>query len=67
MTTEKFVRRNQVIAQHLSEAAFHSGQAELGGVYQPANSYFREVVNAQERLLNALERLLEKLPRQTAE
>ncbi len=62
MTTEKFVRRSQLIAQHLSEIALHSGQAESYGVPQPVNPYFREVVNAQERLLNAVEQLLEKLP-----
>ncbi|MDB5973335.1 MAG: hypothetical protein JWR07_95 [Nevskia sp.] len=62
MTTEKFVRRSQIIAEHLSEIAMHSNQDELDGVQQPLSPHFREVVSAQERLLNAVERLLEKLP-----
>ena len=62
MTTEKFVRRSQIISEHLSEIAMHGGPVELDGVLQPISPHFREVVSAQERLLNAVERLLEKLP-----
>jgi len=62
MTTEKFVRRSQIIAAYLSEIAIHGGQVELNGVIQPVSAHYREVVSAQERLLNAVERLLEKLP-----
>ena len=64
MTTEQFVRRSQIIAQHLSEIAHYDEQVELGGVRQPINPYFRAVISAQERLLNAVEQLLEKLPGQ---
>ena len=66
MTTEKFVRRSQIIAQHVSEIALHSEQIEVAGVLQPVSPHFREVLSAQERLLNAVERLLEKLPGRTA-
>ena len=66
MTTEKFVRRSQLIAEHLSEIAFHSDRVEQEGAVHPVNPEFREVVTAQERLLNAVERLLEKLPGRTA-
>jgi hypothetical protein len=62
MTTEKFVRRSKLIAEHLSEIAFHTDQVEQDGMVHPVNPAFREVVTAQERLLNAVERLLEKLP-----
>lgn len=65
MTAEKFVRRSQIIAKHLTEIAVHSEQVDLGGVPQPLSPQFREVVSAQERLLNAVERLLEKLPGRT--
>ena len=63
MTTEKFVRRSQIIAQHLSEIALYNEQIELSGAPQPSNPHLRAVLNAQERLLNAVERLLEKVPR----
>ena len=62
MTTEKFVRRNRIIAQHLAEIALHREQIEADGAGQPFDRYFREVLGAQEHLLNAVERLLEQLP-----
>lgn len=62
MTTEKFVRRSQIIAEHLSEIALRGGQVELDSVLQPASPHYRAVLVAQERLLNALERLLDGLP-----
>ena len=62
MTNEKFVRRNQIIAQHLSEIALQREQIEIGGVVLPFDPHFREVLSAQEHLLNALERLLEQMP-----
>lgn len=62
MTTEKFVRRNRIIAQHLAEIALHQEQIEAEGAGQPFNRYFREVLGAQEHLLNSVERLLEQLP-----
>ena len=65
MTMEKMVRRNQLIAQHLSEIALHHGQLDAGGARQADSAHFRAVLGAQERLLNALEHLLEKLPGRT--
>jgi len=62
MTTEKFVRRSRIIAQHLAEIALHREQIEAEGASQPFNQHFREVLGAQEHLLNAVERLLEQLP-----
>lgn len=62
MTSEKFMRRNRIIAQHLSEIALQREQIEMDGVAQPFDPYFREVLSAQERLLNAVERLLEQMP-----
>ncbi len=66
MTIEKFVRRSQIIAEHLSEIAMHGGQAEVNGALQPTSPRYRAVVVAQEHLLNALERLRgHRLPRQS--
>lgn len=62
MTTEKFARRNRIIAQHLAEIALHQEQIEAEGVGQPFNRHFREVLGAQEHLLNTVECLLEQLP-----
>jgi len=62
MTMEKIVRRNLLIAQHLSEIALHHGQVDADGGLQSDSPHFRAVLGAQERLLNALEHLLEKLP-----
>ncbi len=62
MTSEKFMRRNQIIAQHLSEIALQRKQVEMDGVAQPFDPHFREVLSAQEHLLNAVERLLEQMP-----
>lgn len=62
MTNEKFVRRNQIIAQHLSEIAVQREQIETDGAARPFDPYFREVLCAQEHLLNAVERLLEQMP-----
>lgn len=65
MTTEKFIRRSQIIAQHLTDIALHSEQIEVGAVLRLVNPHFRAVLSAQEHLLNAVERLLEKLPGRT--
>ena len=65
MTMEKLVRRNLIIAQHLSEIAVHGQQSELDGAPQSVDPLFRAVLSAQERLLTAVEQLLEKLPGRT--
>ena len=62
MTNEKFVRRNLIIAQHLSEIALQREQIGTDGAALPFDPYFREVLSAQEHLLNALERLREQMP-----
>lgn len=69
MTAEKFARRNKLIADHLEEIARYGdllSGGEVGGVLQPVHPQFREVLQAQERLLNAVERLLEQMPKQQA-
>ncbi len=62
MTNEKFVRRNQIITQHLSEIALQREQIGTDDAALPFAPYFREVLSAQEHLLNAVERLLEQMP-----
>ena len=66
MTMGKIVRRNQLIARHLSEIALHHGRIDADGALQPDSPHFHTVLSAQERLLNALEQLLEKLPGRTS-
>jgi hypothetical protein len=69
MTAEKFTRRNKLIADHLEEIARYADLlmgGEVGGVLQPVHPQFREVLQAQERLLTAVERLLDQLPKQQA-
>jgi len=62
MTVEKFSRRNQIIAERLSQLRLHGDQMHWDGIVHPVNPQFRDVLQAQERLLNALERLLDNLP-----
>jgi hypothetical protein len=62
MTVEKFTRRNQIIAERLSQLRLHGEQMQWDGIVHPVNPQFRDVLQAQERLLNALERLLDNLP-----
>lgn len=58
MTTEQFLRRNQIIGERLAQIAA-CGQY-LQGKAVPADLRLRAVLQAQERLLNAMERLLEQ-------
>ncbi len=62
MTVDKFVRRNQIIAERLSQLRSRGDQMQWDGIVHPVNPQFRDVLQAQERLLNALERLLDNLP-----
>lgn len=62
MTVDKFVRRNQIIADRLMQLRSRSDQMHWDGLVHPVNPQFRDVLQAQERLLNALERLLDNLP-----
>ena len=61
MTPEKFVRRSQIIAGHLTEIAGYTGQVDPHCVLQPITPHYRAVLVAQEHLLNAAERLLDRL------
>ncbi len=62
MTVEKFTRRNQIIAERLAQLRRRGEQMQWDGIVHPVNPQFRDVLQAQERLLNALERLLDDLP-----
>ncbi len=62
MTVEKFIRRNKIIAERVTQLRQHGDQMHWDGIVHPVNPQFRDVLQAQERLLNALERLLEDLP-----
>lgn len=62
MSVDKFVRRNQIIAERLSQLRSRGDQMQWDGIVHPVNPQFRDVLQAQERLLNALERLLDNLP-----
>jgi|UPI0004A6B944 hypothetical protein len=62
MTVDKFVRRNQIIADRLTQLRSRGDQMHWDGLVHPVNPQFRDVLQAQERLLNALERLLDNLP-----
>jgi hypothetical protein len=62
MTVEKFVRRNQIIEERLAQLRQHGEHMNWDGLVRPVSPQFREVLQAQERLLNAVERLLDDLP-----
>ncbi len=62
MTVDKFTRRNQLIAERLAQLRQRGDQMQWDGIVHPVNPQFRDVMQAQERLLNALERLLDNLP-----
>ena len=66
MSIEKFLRRNQMIAAHLKELATHREEMQWDGILHPVNPQFREMMQAQERLLNAVERVLDNLPSRAA-
>lgn len=66
MTADKFARRSQMISQHLAHIAASRERLQWDGALHPVNPQFREVLQAQERLLTALERLVEGLPNRIA-
>jgi hypothetical protein len=66
MTVDKFVRRSQIISQHLSRLTTTREQMQWDGIMHPVNPEFRDVLQAQERLLTALERLLDGMPTRVA-
>jgi hypothetical protein len=59
MSIEKFLRRNQMIADYLQQVAQQQEQMHRDGVLQPASPMMREMFQAQERLITALERVLD--------
>jgi len=67
MTIDKFVRRNQLLAEYLAQIAERRAEVGWGDSAAPLNAAFREVLAAQERLLTAAERLLERCPVPNAE
>ncbi|MDB5974791.1 MAG: hypothetical protein JWR07_1551 [Nevskia sp.] len=66
MTADKFIRRSQMISEHLAQVAASRECLHWDGALHPVNPQFREVLQAQERLLTALERLVEELPNRIA-
>jgi hypothetical protein len=66
MTIEKFLRRSQIISQHLSQLSGSREQMQWDGLLHPVNPEFRDVLQAQERLLTALERLLDGMAARVA-
>jgi hypothetical protein len=62
MTVDKVVRRNQIIDDRLKQLRLHGDHLQRDGIIHPVSPQFRQVLQAQERLLNALERLLDDLP-----
>lgn len=66
MSIEKLLRRNQMIAAHLKELAAHREQMQWDGILHPVNPQFRDMLQAQERLLNAVERVLDSLSARAA-
>ncbi len=64
MTTDKFLRRSEIITQHLSTIASSACLQGEGGLL-PAHPRVIAVVNAQERLLSAIEALLEGAEEET--
>jgi hypothetical protein len=59
MTQDKFVKRNQLISQHLEQIALHRGYVGSKHSLIPTSHAFRELLVAQERLLLAAERMLD--------
>ena len=63
MTFDKFLKRNKLIADHLAEIAEHRDLAGWVDSATPLDNEFRQVLDAQERLLTAAEGLLESYGR----
>lgn len=59
MTFDKFLKRNQLIADHLAQIAAHRDSIGWVDSATPLDTDFRDVLAAQERLVTAAERLLE--------
>jgi|GEM_PF-2567331 len=59
MTFDKFLKRNQLIADHLAQIAAHRDSIGWVDSATPLDADFRDVLAAQERLVTAAERLLD--------
>lgn len=59
MNHGKFVKRNQLISEHLASIAQTHARGETGLSMIPTSPAFRDLLVAQERLLLAAERLLD--------
>jgi hypothetical protein len=57
MTTDEFIRRNQVIADYLAIVGEHCASVEADGLDHPG---FRDLLGAQQRMLNAVEKYLSR-------
>lgn len=66
MSIDKVLSRNQMIAAHLKELASYREQMQWDGLLHPVHPQFRELMQAQERLLNAVERMLDSIPARAA-
>ena len=62
MRADKFLYRNQMIADYLQQLSQHREHMQWDGVLHPVNPLVREMFQAQERLITALERVLEAIP-----
>ncbi len=59
MTFDKFVKRSQLIFEHMQRIAHNTASMPRFDVLAPVDPLLRDVIAAQERLLTAAEELLE--------
>jgi len=59
MTFDKFMKRSQLISEHIQRIASSAAAVSRFDTQAPTNPLLREVFSAQERLLIAAEELLE--------
>jgi mannose/fructose/N-acetylgalactosamine-specific phosphotransferase system component IID len=64
MSVDKFLYRNQMIADYLQQLSQQREHMHWDGVLHPVNPLVREMFQAQERLITALERVLDTIPTQ---
>ena len=62
MRADKFLYRNQMIADYLQQLAQQREHMQWDGVLHPINPLVREMFQAQERLITALERVIDAIP-----
>ncbi len=59
MTFEKFIKRSELIFDHMQQIAHSMTAVSRFDAMTPINPLLRDVIAAQERLLTATEKLLE--------